>query len=122
LDQLDSPSGAAVEQKAKANGVKTIDYDRLTLGGSADYYVSFDNVQVGKLIGQGLVDCLTKAGTKNPAVAELNGSPDDNNATLFAQGYNSVLDPKYTSGEYKKAGNQAVPAWDKDKAVTIFQG
>ena len=122
LDGLDSPSAAQVEQKAKAAGVKTIDYDRLTLGGSSDYYVSFDNVQVGKLQGQGLVDCLTAAGTKSPAIAELNGSPDDNNATLFAQGYNSVLDPKYASGEYTKAGNQSVPAWDKDKAVTIFQG
>jgi D-xylose transport system substrate-binding protein len=122
VDALDSPSGAAVEQKAKAQGVKTIDYDRLNLGGSADYYVSFDNVKVGQLQGQGLVNCLTAAGTKNPAVAELNGSPDDNNATLFAQGYNSVLDPKYASGEYKKAGNQSVPMWDKDKAVTIFQG
>ena len=40
---LDSESGAAIEEKAASQGVKTIDYDRLTLGGSADYYVSFDN-------------------------------------------------------------------------------
>ena len=40
---LDSPSGAAIQQKAAAAGVKTIDYDRLTLGGSASVYVSFDN-------------------------------------------------------------------------------
>ncbi len=121
-DGLDSPSAAAVQQKAKAAGIKTIDYDRLTLGGSSDYYVSFDNVAVGKLQGEGLVACLDKTGKANPAVAELNGSPDDNNATLFANGYNSVLDPLYASGKYKKAGNQSVPAWDKDKAVTIFQG
>jgi D-xylose transport system substrate-binding protein len=122
LDQLDSPSAAAVEQRAKAAGIKTIDYDRLTLGGSSDYYVSFDNVAVGKLQGEGLVACLDKTGKANPAVAELNGSPDDNNATLFAQGYNSVLNPLYAAGKYKKAGNQSVPMWDKDKAVTIFQG
>jgi D-xylose transport system substrate-binding protein len=122
LDQLDSPSAAAVEQRAKAAGIKTIDYDRLTLGGSSDYYVSFDNVAVGKLQGEGLVACLDKTGKANPAVAELNGSPDDNNATLFANGYNSVLNPLYAAGKYKKAGNQSVPMWDKDKAVTIFQG
>jgi D-xylose transport system substrate-binding protein len=122
LDQLDSPSSASVQQRAKAAGIKTIDYDRLTLGGSSDYYVSFDNVAVGKLQGEGLVSCLDKTGKANPAVAELNGSPDDNNATLFAQGYNSVLNPLYAAGKYKKAGNQSVPMWDKDKAVTIFQG
>jgi D-xylose transport system substrate-binding protein len=121
-DGLDSPSAAAVQQKAKAAGIKTIDYDRLTLGGSSDYYVSFDNVAVGKLQGEGLVKCLTADNKATPAVAELNGSPDDNNATLFANGYNSVLNPLYASGKYKKAGNQSVPAWDKDKAVTIFQG
>jgi D-xylose transport system substrate-binding protein len=121
-DGLDSPSAAAVQQKAKAAGIKTIDYDRLTLGGSSDYYVSFDNVAVGKLQGEGLVACLDKTGKAKPAVAELNGSPDDNNATLFAQGYNSVLNPLYASGKYTKAGNQSVPMWDKDKAVTIFQG
>lgn len=55
---LDSDSGASIQQKAASQGVKTIDYDRLTLGGSADAYVSFDNTKVGELQGQGLVDCL----------------------------------------------------------------
>ncbi|TQS40221.1 sugar ABC transporter substrate-binding protein [Cryptosporangium phraense] len=117
---LDSATGAQVESKAKAAGVKTIDYDRLTLGGQADYYVSFDNVQVGKLQGQGLVDGLTAAKKTNPSIIELNGSPTDNNATLFKQGYDSVLDPKYKAG-WKKAGDQSVPDWDNAKAVTIFE-
>jgi len=52
---LDSGSGAACLKKAQAQGIKTIDYDRLTLGGKADYYVSFDNVAVGEAIGTGLV-------------------------------------------------------------------
>src|SRR6187551_2733456 len=98
LVNLDSGSGAAIEANAKSQGVKVIDYDRLTLKGQADYYVSFDNVAVGKLQGQGLVDCLNKAGVSKPKIAELNGSPTDNNATLFAQGYNSVLDPLYKAG------------------------
>src|SRR5215831_20387422 len=76
---LDSGSGKAVIDKAKAQGVGVIDYDRLTLNGGASYYVSFDNEAVGKLQGQGLVDCLTAKGVKNPVVAELNGSPTDNN-------------------------------------------
>jgi D-xylose transport system substrate-binding protein len=121
LTNLDSGSGAAIETLAKNRGVKVIDYDRLTLKGSANYYVSFDNVKVGQLQGQGLVDCLKSSGTSTPTVAELNGSPDDNNATLFAQGYDSVLDPLYKSGDLKKGPNQAVPDWDNQNALTIFE-
>ena len=55
---LDSESGAAIEEKAASQGVKTIDYDRLTLGGSAEAYISFDNAKVGSLQGQALADCL----------------------------------------------------------------
>jgi len=121
LVDLDPGSGAAIIKKAHNQGVKVIDYDRLTLGGGADYYVSFDNTTVGKLQGQGLVKCLQSSGKKNPVVAELNGSPTDNNATLFANGYNSVLDPKYASGDFKKGPNQSVPDWDNQKALTIFE-
>lgn len=118
LVDLDPGSGAAIIKKAHQAGVKVIDYDRLTLGGGADYYVSFDNVAVGKLQGEGLVKCING---KKATVAELNGSPTDNNATLFAQGYNSVLDPLYASGALKKGPNQSVPDWDNQKALTIYE-
>ena len=118
---LDSPSGAQVESAAAAAGVKTIDYDRLTLGGGASYYVSFDNVKVGQLQGQGLVDCMTAAKIAKPIIIELKGSPTDNNATLFAKGYDGVLDPLYAAGTYVKKGEQAVPNWDNAQAGTIFE-
>jgi len=118
---LDSGTGKAVLDKAKQQGVATIDYDRLTLGGSASYYVSFDNVAVGKLQGEGLVKCLTDQGAQKPLIAELNGSPTDNNATLFKQGYDSVLSPKYNSGDYTKGPDQWVPDWDNTQAATIFE-
>ena len=41
---LDSKSGSACLSKATNAGIVSIDYDRLTLGGGASYYVSFDNV------------------------------------------------------------------------------
>jgi D-xylose transport system substrate-binding protein len=119
LVNLDSGSGAAIEANAQSRGVKVIDYDRLTLKGSAAYYVSFDNVQVGKLQGQGLVKCLGSSG--KPAIAELNGSPTDNNATLFKQGYDSVLNPLYQDGKATKVADQSVPDWDNQKALTIFE-
>jgi len=112
---LDSESGAAIEEKAASQGVKTIDYDRLTLGGSADYYVSFDNSKVGELQGQGLADCL---GEKEANIVYLNGSPTDNNATLFAAGAHEVLD---AIDSYTVVGEQAVPDWDNEEAATIFQ-
>jgi D-xylose transport system substrate-binding protein len=112
---LDSASGAAIEQQAKQQGVQTIDYDRLTLGGSADYYVSYDNTKVGELQGQGLADCL---GNVPANIAYLNGSPDDNNATLFSNGAHSVLDKIST---YKQVAEQAVPKWDPQQAATIFE-
>ncbi|GAA2447573.1 substrate-binding domain-containing protein [Actinomadura vinacea] len=115
VDGLDSNSAAAVQRKAQQQGVKTIDYDRLTLGGVGDYYVSFDNVKVGQELGNGLQKCL---GDKNANIAYLNGAPTDNNATLFAQGAHSVLD-KVT--KYKKVAEQAVPEWDNQRAATIFE-
>lgn len=119
LVNLDSGSGAAIEANAKSRGVKVIDYDRLTLKGSADYYVSFDNEKVGQLQGQGLVDCL---GDKQGAqVAVLNGSPTDNNATLFKNGYDSVINAKFESGDWKEIGDQSVPDWDNQRALTIFE-
>ncbi|UFN43223.1 sugar ABC transporter substrate-binding protein [Nocardioides okcheonensis] len=112
---LDSESGAAIQEKAQEQGVATIDYDRLTLGGSAEYYVSFDNTKVGELQGQGLADCL---GDKDANIVYLNGSPTDNNATLFAEGAHSVLDEM---SNYTVVGEQAVPDWDNEQAATIFQ-
>ncbi|NUR71411.1 MAG: substrate-binding domain-containing protein [Hamadaea sp.] len=118
---LDSGTGKAVIDKARQQGVATIDYDRLTLGGNAQYYVSFDNEAVGKLQGQGLVDCLTKKNATKPVIAELNGSPTDNNATLFKNGYDSILKPKYDSGDYVKGPDESVPDWDNTTAGTIFE-
>jgi D-xylose transport system substrate-binding protein len=115
---LDSGTGKAVLDKAKSQGVATIDYDRLTLGGSAEYYVSFDNVAVGKLQGEGLVKCLEEKGVTSGNIVYLNGSPTDNNATLFKQGYDGVLS-KLT--QYKKVADQSVPAWDNQQAGTIFE-
>src|SRR3954451_2404591 len=114
---LDSPSAAAVINKAKQQGVPVIDYDRLTLGGGAAYYVSFDNVAVGTAQGKGLVKCMQNNGDKTGPVALLNGSPTDNNATLFKQGYEKAI----KDAGYEVSADQSVPDWDNTKAGTIFE-
>jgi D-xylose transport system substrate-binding protein len=124
LDPLDSTTGAVIESYAKARGVKVIDYDRLTLGGARSYYVSFDNVAVGTLIGKGLLSCITSWGVKSPVVYVMKGAPTDNNATLFAQGYDAVLNGagyNTTSGSSNTV-LENTGTWTPATALTDFQG
>jgi len=117
IDSLDDASGTATIKKATDAGVPVIDYDRLTLGGGASYYVSFDNVAVGTAMGEALVQCMQDNGDDSGNVVELNGAPTDNNATLFKQGYDQVI----VDAGYDVVDSQAVPDWDNQKAGTIFE-
>jgi D-xylose transport system substrate-binding protein len=123
LDQLDPGSGKAITDLVVSRGAKVIDYDRLVVGSKASYYVSFDNVVVGKLQGKGLVGGLKAKGTysKHPVIAQLNGDIKDNNAKLFKQGYDSILNPLFAKGTFKKAvaGDQYTD-WDPIKGRRIF--
>jgi D-xylose transport system substrate-binding protein len=119
VDPLDSGVGAQIEKYAAQHGATSIDYDRLTLGGTRNYYVSFNNVEVGKLIGDGMVSCVQQWGVKKPNMIVMKGDPTDNNATLFAQGYLSVLNPKFKSGWTKAA--EPAGTWDPPTAKTEFQ-
>lgn len=119
IASISSESGAAVAAKAKAQGIPTIDYDRLSLGGTSDYYVSFDNEKVGALQGQGLADALK--GKQGAQVIEIAGAPTDNNATLFSDGANSILKPLYDSGALKLVQKQPIPDWDNQVGGTTFE-
>jgi D-xylose transport system substrate-binding protein len=127
IDPIDSTTGATVEGYAKGRGVAVIDYDRLTLGGARSYYVSFDNVQVGKTIGQGELDCQKAWGVTSPVTYISYGSPTDNNATLFAQGYNAVLTAAgfNTSATTLSGAKQTVlenaGTWDGPTAANDFE-
>lgn len=118
---LDSRNGKTVLAKARSKGIATIDYDRLTLNGGADYHVSFDHVEVGRLQGVGMVRCLVTRGAKEPAIVQLNGPPTDHNATLLKRGYDSVLRPKYNVGQFNQGPEQPVPNWDSTEASAIFE-
>jgi D-xylose transport system substrate-binding protein len=116
---INSEIGGTVAQKANAQGIPTIDYDRLNLGGSSDYYVSFDNVKVGELQGQGLADALKAK--KGAQVIEIEGAPTDNNATLFHEGQEKVLKPLYDNGTLKLVQSQPIDNWDNQKGGTTFE-
>ena len=113
LDPVDSASAASIVAKAKDQGVPVISYDRLTMNCDLDYYISFDNEKVGTLQGQALLDKITADGNAGKTIVMINGSPTDNNATLFKKGAHSVLDGKVVIGaEYD------TPDWSPDKAQT----
>lgn len=123
IDPEDSGTGVTVQRYAKSHGVAVIDYDRLTLGapaGTADY-VSFNNVRVGTLIGQGFVSCVAAWHVAKPQVIVMHGAATDNNATLFAQGYNAVLAPYFSSGKYTLVARTA-GTWMPPDALTEFEG
>ena len=121
LANIESESAKAVQDKAAVQGVKTIDYDRLTLNGSASYYVSFDNLRVGEMQGEGIKACLDAAGKTTARIVYLNGSPTDYKATLFKAGYDSVLHPLIDAGSYTLVDDAAVPNWDPVQAGAIFE-
>ena len=131
FDPLNSNVGGQIQQLAQSKGVKTISYDRATFTGTNVYYVSFDNVQVGKLIGQGFLDCVTAWNVASPQVFELDGGQDtDPNAVSFATGYNQVIwgqasgsVPAGTTNSkgMKLVAEKVAPSWDNAQGQTIFQ-
>jgi len=120
MDPIDSGVGAQIETYAKSHGVAVINYDRLTLGGSRQYYVSFNNVLVGTKIGQGFAACAASWHVSKPNVLVMKGDPTDNNATLFAQGYLGVLNPFFSDGKYVKVAEPA-GTWTPSVALSEFQ-
>jgi len=123
LVSLDAGSSIAIEKAANSAGAKVIEYDRQVVGGNAAIYISFDGHAVGVLQGKGVVAGLKANGkySEHPVVAELNGGQTDNNSYLFKGGYESILNPLYANGTFKKGPNQFVPDWDNQKAGTIFE-
>ena len=117
LVNLDPGSGAAIIDAAKAQGVTMIDYDRLTTDGNADYYVSGNAVEAGRLQAQGLLE--DREGKSGARVAILNGAPTDSFATDLDKGNKEVLDQNPDA--VKVIAKQAVPNWDGQKALQIFE-
>lgn len=121
IDSIDAASGAGVEKAAGDAGVKVIDYDRVNLGGSAPYYVSFDNEKVGELQAQTMVDQLKAKGVSKPKIIMMNGGTDvDNNAVLFQKGAHTVLDPLVKSGDLTIEQEATVKGWKVENAAPAF--
>jgi D-xylose transport system substrate-binding protein len=123
LVSLDKGSSIAIEAAAKSRNAKVIEYDRQVIGGTAAIYISFDGAAVGVLQGKGVVAGLKANGMygKKPVVAELHGGQTDNNSFLFKGGYESILNPLYKNGTFKKGPQQFTPGWNNQQAGVIFE-
>jgi len=122
LDPVDSDAAGAIADQAKAQGVPVIAYDRLIKNSDGvNYYISFDNEEVGKLQAQSLVDKLNSMNISDPTIVMINGSPTDNNASLFKAGAHSVFDPLVASGSLTIAKEYDTPDWSPDQAQNEMQ-
>lgn len=118
LDPVDGDAAGAIVTKAKAANIPVISYDRLIKGGSTpDLYVSFDNELVGKLQGEALAAKLKEDGNPTGPIVKINGSPTDNNATLFKKGSTDAL----TAAGVKILAEYDTPDWSPDKAQTYME-
>jgi len=131
VDPIDSTTGNQIQAAAQAAGIPMISYDRATFQGDKTYYVSFDNVQVGELIGKGFLQCVTDWGVTSPKVFTVDGGQDtDPNAIDFAKGYNDAVWGQKVAQVQAGAtnsqgmtlvGEQLAPGWNNDQGGTIFQ-
>lgn len=120
---VDATASAAIVDKAHAQNVPVIAYDRLIQDDNLAFYVSFDNTEVGKLQGQYIADnyqtFVSKNGNNN--LVMINGSQDDNNAILFHDGAHSVLDPLISGGKLNLQYQTYTPAWNNQTAQTEME-
>lgn len=98
---IDGSTLSDILQKAHDQGVLVVAYDRLiTKTENVDYYVTFDNFQVGVLQASQIEDALGLKDGNGPFNVELfGGSPDDTNAFYFYDGGMSVLQPYIDNGQ-----------------------
>jgi D-xylose transport system substrate-binding protein len=117
LDPVDAKSAAATVEKAKAQNVPVLSYDRLIENSEVDYYVSFDNVKVGELQAETLAKKLKEDGNTSGPIVMINGDPADSNAALFKEGAHNGLE----AAGVQIAKEYDTPEWSATKAQNEMQ-
>jgi D-xylose transport system substrate-binding protein len=112
VDPMDSKSAAAIAEKAKAQGVPVVSYDRLIENGEVDAYISFNNVKVGELQAETLAKKLKEGGSASGPIIMINGDPADPNAALFKEGAHKGLE----AAGVKIAKEYDTPGWSAENA------
>jgi len=132
VDPMDSKSAAAIAEKAQAQNVPVLSYDRLIENGEVDAYVSFDNEKVGELQAETLAKKLKEDGSPNGPIIKINGDPADPNAALFKAGSNKGFEaagvtvakeydtPGWSAENAQREAQQAITALGNDGFAGIY--
>ena len=120
IDPVDSAAAASLVKQAQARGIKVVAYDRPVPSTPADYYVSFNNEEIGRSIARSLVAALkaAKVPTKGTGVLEINGSPTDAAAGLIKKGIHAGLAGSF----YATLAEYDTPEWAPSKAQQWASG
>jgi len=120
LDPVDSAAATSLVKQAQGQGIKVIAYDRPIPSTPADYYVSFNNEEIGRSIAKSLVDHLkaTKVSASDTGLLEVNGSPTDAAAGLIKKGIHAGL----AEGGYATLAEYDTPEWAPPKAQQWVAG
>jgi D-xylose transport system substrate-binding protein len=122
LTSIDTGSGATIIDTATDAGVEVVEYDRFNTGGPGGAaYVSFDNVAVGRAMGEAMEPAIDALGVDPVEVVALNGGEEDNNSFLFRTGYFETIQPRVDAGDWELVADQHVPGWDNAEAQTIME-
>jgi D-xylose transport system substrate-binding protein len=113
---INSDALSTVVDQAKAEGIPVLAYDRLINGTEIDAYVSFDNVRVGEMQAEYLVEQVPSG-----KYFLMGGSPTDNNAKMFREGQMNIIQPLVDSGDIEVAGDQWAKNWDANEALKIME-
>jgi D-xylose transport system substrate-binding protein len=117
LDPVDAKSAAAIVEKAKAQNVPVLSYDRLIENAEVDYYVSYENEHVGELQAESLAEKLKEEGSPSGPIVMINGDPADSNAALFKAGAHTGLE----KAGVKIAKEYDTPEWSATNAQNEMQ-
>ncbi len=115
----DGAAMATAVEKAHEAGIPVLAYDRLITGCDLDVYMTFDNVKVGELQAQYLVDRFAHEGGGKKRLVRIYGSKTDNNALLFKEGQDRVLEPFIKSGSIEVVHEDWAEDWRPENAKRI---
>jgi D-xylose transport system substrate-binding protein len=112
----DATQAASMVDKAKAQGVPVISYDRLINSDKLDLYVSHQVPIIGRKIAE---YALQKAPTGNYIM--VYGSSTDNNAVIMSKEQLAVLKPATDSGAIKIVASQFITDWKPEEALKMVE-
>jgi D-xylose transport system substrate-binding protein len=110
----DLEKAATAVDMAKKQGVKVISYDRLVLKSNVDAYISFDNVKVGQMMAQAVLDHIQEG-----QILVINGATSDYNTKMIKEGYDIVLQSEVQSGRIRIISEEWAPNWMSEFAFKV---